>query len=123
MLTLIVGLLLAGVPSAHQVDVTGKWEGIVTGTREDGTTDTDRALVILEQKEGVITGTLGGSEDDQHAITSGTIEGDKVVLAAKHTSNGREIRVELTVTGDEMKGTVDIGKRRGEVVLKRQKKA
>ena len=121
MLALIVALLLAGTPSAAPADVTGKWEGTVTVTREDGTQDNDRALIILEQKGGEIMGTIGGGEDDQHPITKGAIEGDKVTIAATHTTNGREFRLELTVNGDEMKGTVETAKRRGEVTLKRRK--
>lgn len=121
MLALMVGLLLAGVVSGSPADVTGKWEGSVTATREDGSRDNDRALVILKQKDTVIAGTIGGGEDDQHPITSGTIDGDKVTITATHTTNGREFRLELTVNGDEMKGTVETAKGRGEVTLKRQK--
>ena len=121
MFGLIVALLLAGTPSAAPADVTGRWEGSVTATREDGTPVNDRALVILKQKGGEITGTIGGGEDDQHPITKGTIEGDKVTITATHTTNGREFRLDLTVNGDELKGTVETAKRRGEVTLKRQK--
>jgi hypothetical protein len=121
MLILVAGLMLAGSLSAAPADVTGKWEGSVTATREDGTQDHDRALIILEQKGGEITGTIGGGEDDQHPISKGTIEGDKVTITATHRTNGRELRLELTLSGDELKGTVETAKRRGEVTLKRQK--
>ena len=121
MLSLIAGLLLAGSLSAAPADVTGKWEGSVTATREDGTPVNDRAVIILKQKGGEITGTIGGGDNDQHPITTGTIEGDKVTITATHTTNGREFRLELTVNGDEMKGTVQAAERRGEVTLKRQK--
>ena len=120
MIFAITGLLLAALTAAP-VDVKGKWEGTVTGTREDGTTSTDTALLILDQKDTVVTGTLGGSEADQHAISKGTIDGDKLVLLATHETNGREFRVELTVKGDEMTGTVTSGTRKGDVALKRRK--
>ena len=106
---------------APPVDVTGKWEGTVTSQRDDGTSNDNSALLILTQKDGAVTGTVGGNENDQHPITSGTIEGNKVTLLAKHAENGREFRIELTVENDEMKGTVASGERRGQVVVKRRK--
>ena len=64
--------------------------GHVTGERPDGTTNEDTALVILDQKDGKITGSLGGDDGDQHPISSATIEGNKLTLKATHTGNGRE---------------------------------
>ena len=120
MLIALASLLLT-LTAEVPVDVSGKWDGTVTAQRQDGSTNEDSALVILTQKDGTITGTVGGGESDQHPITSGKIEGNKVTLLAKHTENGREFRIELTVENDEMKGTVVSGERRGEVVLKRRK--
>ena len=114
------GVILA-LTVAAPVDVTGKWEGTVSSQREDGTTAENTALLILKQKDGTITGTVGGDEADQHPIASGTIEGNKVTILAKHSENGREFRIELTVENDEMKGTVASGERRGQVVVKRLK--
>ena len=121
MLTAMLGLLLVGLVSTSPADVTGTWDGSVSATREDGTADEDRALLILKQKDGTITGTVGGDENDQHPITKGTIEGNKLSLTAQRKSDGRELRIELTVDGDEMKGTVAMGERHGQVKLKRQK--
>lgn len=120
MIFAITGLLLAALTAAP-ADVKGKWEGTLSGPAEDGTTRTDTALLILEQKGTTITGTLGGSETDQHPITKGTIDGDTVVLLAKHDTNGREFRLELTVKGDEMTGTIVSGTRKGAVAVKRKK--
>jgi hypothetical protein len=118
---IVVASLLLTLTAGAPVDVTGKWDGKVTSQREDGTTTENSALLILKQKDGTITGTVGGDEADQHPIASGTIEGNKVTLLAKHAENGREFRIELTVENDEMKGTVVSGERRGQVVVKRQK--
>lgn len=115
----ITGLLLAALTAAP-ANVKGKWEGTASGPRDDGTTDTDAALLILDQKDTVVTGTLGGSETDQHPITKGTIDGDKLVLVATHV-NGREYRLELTVKGDEMTGSIVSGTRKGDVAVKRKK--
>ena len=110
--------LLVGAPA----DVTGTWEGKLIGQRPDGTTSEDGAYLVLAQKGTTVTGTVGGNIDDQHPITTGTIDGSKVTLQATHSSNGREYKVELTVEGDEMKGTVTSGERTAQVSVKRLKK-
>lgn len=116
----LAGLLLT-FTAAAPIDVKGKWEGTISGERPDGTTSTDAALLILDQKDKTITGTVGGSETDQHPITSGTIEGNKVTLTAKNANNDREYRIVLTVEHDEMKGTIAVGERKGQLAVKRRK--
>lgn len=113
--TVLLALSLA-VPS----DIKGKWDGTVTSQAEDGSTRTDTALLILDQKDTAVTGSIGGSETDQIPIATGTIDGDKVTLTATSAS-GREFRLELTVTSDEMKGTVTSGGRKGQVVARKRK--
>lgn len=120
MIFAITGLLLAALTAAP-ANVKGKWEGTLSGTAEDGTTRTDSAVLILDQKDTTITGSLGGSETDQHPITKGTIDGDKVVLLARHDTNGREFRLELTIKGDEMAGIVVSGTLKGTVAIERKK--
>jgi hypothetical protein len=116
----IVGLSLA-LATGSAADLKGKWEGKITGERPDGTKSEDTALLILDQKGSTITGTVGGSETDQHPITAGTIDGNKVTIVAKNAQNGREYRVGLTVEGDEMRGTLTSGERRGELAVKKRK--
>ena len=113
-------LALAAVLAGAPADVSGKWDGKLTMQR-DGETREDSALLILAQKGTTITGTVGGNESDQHPITLGTIDGDKVVLVAKNARNDREYRIELTLSGDELKGTIASGDRRGEVYAKKRK--
>ena len=103
------------------IDVTGKWDGEITGERADGTTNQDSALLILTQKDRTITGTAGGDESDRNPITSGTIDGNKINLMVMHERNKREFKIELTVEGDEMKGTIVAGERRGQIVLRKRK--
>jgi hypothetical protein len=114
----IAGLLvtLAAAPA----NVTGKWDGTLTGQREDGSKNEDTALMILEQKETTITGTVGGSDSDQHPITSGKIEGNKITLEAK-SANGREFHIELTLENDELKGTIATGGRLAQLQLRKRK--
>jgi hypothetical protein len=120
MLLAVAGLLLA-LTGGIQTDVKGRWEVTLSGQRPDGTAIEDPALVILEQKGTTLTGSVGRDDNDRHPITSGTIEGNKVTLLAKHAVNEREYRVELTVANDEMKGTVSSGEMRANLLLKRKK--
>jgi hypothetical protein len=113
--------LMVSLCAGPAADVSGKWDGTIKGQRPDGSVAEDTALLILTQKGSTITGTVGGNESDQHPITSGTIEGNKIVLLAKHTSNDREYRIELTVEGNEMKGSLTSGERRAELVAKKRK--
>lgn len=117
---LAASLLLVSLAAAP-ADVKGKWDGTVTSTRDDGTKAEDTVLFVLDQKEAAITGTIGGSETDQHPITSGTIDGSKVTIVAKHSENGREYRLELTLDDDQLKGTVASGTRTGQITAKKRK--
>jgi hypothetical protein len=119
-MVLILATVLMATIAAAPVDVKGTWEGKLTALREDGTTHEDTALVILEQKDSTITGTVGGNENDRHPITSGSIDGDRVTLMAT-TGNGRELKIELTVENDEMKGTITSGERKAQLQLKKRK--
>lgn len=112
--------LLAVMMAAPTADVKGKWDGKLTRQSDDGTTREDVVLLILEQKDTTVTGTAGGNESDQHPITSGTIEGNKVTIAAT-TANGREYLLELTLENDELKGTVKSGDREGKLQAKKRK--
>jgi hypothetical protein len=120
MLIAVAALSLAlsvGAPA----DVTGKWQGTLTSTRPDGSVGEDTALVILEQKGSKLSGTVGGSETDRHPITSGSSEGNKISLQARNANNDREYKIELTVDGDEMKGSMTSGERSATIALKRVK--
>jgi hypothetical protein len=112
-------VLLASISGAA-ADVTGKWTGSLSGTGSDGTPRTDGAVLMLTQKDKTVTGSVGGSETDQHKITSGTVNDDKVTITAT-TPNGREIRLELAVAGEEMKGTLFVGEQKAEIAVKRTK--
>ncbi len=116
----MAGVVLLATLSAAPADVTGKWAGTISGTAEDGSPREDGAVLILTQKDKTVTGTVGGSETDQHNITSGTIADNKVTINAV-TPNGREIKLDLTVEGEEMKGTLMLGERTAKVAVKRTK--
>jgi hypothetical protein len=119
---LAIGTILLSVLTAVPADLSGRWEGNLTAARSDGSKHEDTVLLILTEKDGKITGTIGGGENDQHPITTGTIDGDKVVIAATHATNGREYRLELTLQNEELNGTVTAGEMRAEVRTKRANK-
>ena len=117
---LVMTTLLVTLTAAAPVDVKGKWSGTVSGQRADGSTAEDTVLLVLDQKDTAVTGTIGGNEGDQHPITTGTIDGNKLTILAKNPA-GREFRLELTVDGDELKGTVTSGERKATVQARRRK--
>ena len=119
MLFVLASVLMATMTAAP-LDVAGRWEGKLTAQKPDGTTHEDTALVILEQKDTTLTGTVGGSDADRHPITSGSITGNKVLLTAQ--TGDREMKLELTVEKDEMKGTITRGEMQAQLQLKKQKK-
>ena len=119
MILAVASLVLSLVTGAG-ADVTGKWEGKLLGERPDGSVNEDSALLILDQKGNTITGSIGGGEDDQHKISSGSIAGNKVTIVAQNP-NGREFKLELTLEGETMKGTIAAGERRGKVEVTRRK--
>jgi hypothetical protein len=116
----VVALMLAAMAAAP-ADVKGKWDGKLTLQRDDGSASEDTVLLILDQKDTSVTGTIGGAESDQHPITTGTIEGNKVIIVAKNANNDREYRLELTLEGDELKGTMVTGTRTAQIATKKRK--
>lgn len=118
-----VGLmtLLLALSAAPQVNVTGKWEGAITTRTDDGSTRSSPALLILEQKDNAVTGTVGEHETDRHPIVSASVDGDKLKIHAKNANNSREYHLELTVTGDEMKGSITSGSRSAQFSAKKKK--
>jgi hypothetical protein len=116
----MAGVVMLATLSAAPADVTGKWAGTITGISDDGSTREDGAVLILTQKDKTVTGSVGGSETDQHNITAGTITDNKVTINAA-TPNGREVKLDLTVEGEEMKGTLMIGERTAKILVKRTK--
>jgi len=100
-------LLLAALAGSALADanVTGKWSGSFSLAAEGGQTKDATALLVLKQTGTEITGTVGPSEDEQHAITKGRIEGDKITLES--ADGGVSIRFDLILAGDRITGDVN----------------
>lgn len=124
MLFAVAGLLLtlvqAAPAQAPAASITGTWDGTLVGQNEDGSPNTDTALLLLVQKDTAVTGTVGGNLDDQFPVTSGTIDGNKITFVAKK-DDGREFHVEMTLENDELKGTIASGPRNGKIQARRRR--
>jgi hypothetical protein len=95
-------LLLVWALSAADSDVSGKWSGSFNATGPDGETKESTAVFLLKQNGSELTGSVGPNEDEQHQITKGKIEGDKITLEANH--DGGVIKFALALVEDHIKG-------------------
>jgi hypothetical protein len=95
--------------SAAAADVTGKWTGSFKVTSGDGQDET--ALLVLKQTGMVITGTVGPNEDEQHTITKGSIDGDKITLEVVEAET--RVRLDLVLTGERIVGDVAVNGEEG----------
>src|ERR1051325_3354372 len=99
---LLVAFALVAVADTN---ITGKWTGSFNLVAEDGQTKDSTALLVLKQTGKDITGTVGPNEDEQHAITNGTIEGDKITLES--ADDGLSIKFDLKLADDRITGDVN----------------
>jgi hypothetical protein len=101
---LLLGAL--ALVAAPEINVTGKWSGTAKITEPDGQTKDSPALLLLKQNGSEISGTVGPHEGEQHAITKGKIEGDKITIVME--DEGRTIRFDLVLASDRLTGDVNI---------------
>ena len=91
--------------AAVEPNVTGKWTGSFNVIGSDGQTKDSTALLVLKQAGTEITGTVGPNENEQHAITKGRIEGNKIVL---ESADGElSLKFDLTLAEDRITGDVN----------------
>lgn len=88
------------------VNVTGKWTGSFKITTGDGDSKDSTALLVLTQNGSDITGSVGPNEGEQHTITKGKIDGDKVTLLIEE--DGAAIKFDLVATADHITGSANI---------------
>jgi hypothetical protein len=108
---LLCAVLLAvlGSSAAAAADVTGKWTGsfkIISGDGQDET-----ALLVLKQTGTAISGTVGPNEDEQHAITRGSIDGDKITIEV--VDGETRVKLDLVLTGERIVGDVAVNGEEG----------
>jgi hypothetical protein len=104
MRTILVTLLLGAMAlvAAPDADITGKWSGSFNITRPDGETKGSTAVLLLKQTGSEITGSVGPNEEEQHPVTKGKIEGNKLTLVAE--DEGRSIQFDLVLAADRITG-------------------
>ena len=100
----VVVAALAGIAIAD-TNVTGKWSGSFNVMDENGGTKESTAVLILKQSGSDITGTVGPDEGEQHAITKGKIDGDKITLES--ADGNVSIKLDLALAGDRITGNVN----------------
>ena len=104
LLCLLVLGAVAG-SAAADVDVTGKWWGSFNVSGPDGQTKESTAVLLLKQNGTEITGSVGPNEGEQHEITRGKIEGDKITLES--ADGGVVIKFDLMLDGGRITGDVN----------------
>jgi len=104
LLCLLVLVAVAG-SAAADVDVTGKWSGSFNVSGPDGQTKESTAVLLLKQNGTEITGSVGPNEGEQHEITRGKIEGDKITLES--ADGGVVIKFDLMLDGGRITGDVN----------------
>jgi len=78
------------------------------------------AYMVLQQADGKVTGSAGGSEKMLFKIREGRIDGDRLTVEAS-PSEGTVLRFSLVVKGDVLEGDVDEnGSTIGTAKLKRE---
>ena len=104
MRTILCFLILAAFAgiAVADVNVTGKWSGSFNAVGPDGQTKDSTAVLVLKQNGSEITGTVGPNEGEQHEITKGKIEGDKITLESN--DGGIAIKFDLALAGDRITG-------------------
>ncbi len=98
-------LALAGGLMAD-VNLTGKWTGTFSPVDEQGVAHEGSALLNLKQTGAEISGTAGPSEDEQHPISKGKVEGNKVTFEIGGSDAPMTMVFNLVVAEDSLKGDV-----------------
>jgi hypothetical protein len=96
---------VAASASSH---VAGHWEGAISMMAPDGTSQSMPVTMELREENGQLTGTIGPSRNEQLPIASVSLTKGTLQLSAKRPS-GTEMRFELTVAPDVLRGTVASG--------------
>jgi len=89
--------------AARAIDVSGNWSG-KTKISVDGKVEEDTVYLSLKQTANIITGTAGPSLDVQNPISTGKIEGNRIVLEVPVP--GGTFKFDMNLEGEHLKGDV-----------------
>ncbi len=97
-------LLVTAMLMAQPTSVSGKWAGLIE-IDDGGSTIETSVELVLEQKDGRLSGKIGRTEDVERVeIKNAKIEGDKVTFDASSVEAMASMRFFLTVQGERMQG-------------------
>src|SRR5215475_13109956 len=105
MKSILLSLLLMAAWTLSAADLTGKWSGTLD-LKQDGEAQTIPVVMTLKQDGNTVTGTAG-PEEDQHAISKGTVDGDTLTMEVD--SGDALYYLELKLDGDQLSGAVKRG--------------
>jgi len=113
----LLALFAAFVFTAFAADINGKWKAEMT--TPDGQ---KRETTFNFQADGdKLSGTVQGARGGEAQIENGKISGDEVSFTVTRNFNGNEFKMKYkgTVTGTEMKLTVEAGERSFDMTAKK----
>lgn len=118
----LVALCAVFTATLAAADVTGTWRGTIATQMAAQTTGGEiPAYLALQQSDGKVTGSAGGSENMLFKIDQGKIEGDRLTIEAS-PKEGSVLRFTLVVKGDVLEGVVqENGRNIGTAKLKRER--
>jgi hypothetical protein len=125
MRTIFCVLLLGALALVAIADtnVTGKWSGSFKMIAGDGEAKDSTAVFLLKQNASEITGSVGPNEGEQHQITKGKIDGDKIALEV--ADGDVVIKLDLVLAEDRITGDVNAAGEgrtlKGKIDVKREK--
>src|SRR5262245_6771094 len=99
MRTLFLSVAFASL-SLAAIDVSGKWSGKFVDTQDEA--KSEPVFMILKQEGSQLSGSGGPTEDEQHPMENGKVEGDKLTFEIP-TGKGT-IYFNLKATDNEIKG-------------------
>ena len=120
-LCLLLVAAFAGIAVAD-VNLTGKWSGNFK-MLEGGDGGDSTAVFLLKQNGSEVSGSVGPNEGDQHQITKGKIDGDKITLEC--ADGNVVIKLDLVLAEDRITGDVNAAGEgrtlKGKIDVKREK--
>jgi hypothetical protein len=105
--TLVVAALTPPLAAQTAANFTGKWEGIISFLRPDGSEgDTDPVIFNLMQKDDALIGTIG-SDKEEWKIDKGAVNDGKATFEVQQP-DGPLWKVTLTIVKGRLQGEMAI---------------
>jgi len=114
----LVALVALTALVAAAADIDGKWTAEVQGRN-----GTQTQTLTLKADGGKLTGNIGGGRGGPVDISEGTINGSAVAFKVVREFNGNKVEQNYkgTLSGDDLKLTMDAGRGPQDIAFKRAK--